>query len=55
MRGGADLPSAPQAMKILRLEVPNQRRFSLVVERGVKLYRMLRNGKRRCSYEFMAV
>ena len=34
--------SAPQAKKILRLEVPNQR-VSLVFERGVKLYRMLRN------------
>ena len=34
--------SAPQAKKFLRLEVPNQR-FSLVFERGVKLYRMLRN------------
>ena len=46
--------SAPQAKKILGLEVPNQR-FSLISERWVKLYRMLRNGKRRCSYEFMAV
>ena len=34
--------SAPQAKKILGLEVPNQR-FSLISERWVKLYRMLRN------------
>ena len=34
--------SAPQAKKNLGLEVPNQR-FSLISERWVKLYRMLRN------------
>ena len=34
--------SAPQAKKILGLEVPIER-FSLVFELGVQLYRMLRN------------
>ena len=34
--------SVPQARKILGLEVPKQR-FSLISERWVKLYRMLRN------------